>query len=98
MKSRKIHKPCLTDLTWSISHHWLLMPSGADTQTHGYTDTQTETYTDRQTQTDRHRQTHTHACADARTHRHIPTGKTKQFQETRHAPDLSVKIISSVAC
>ena len=44
----------------TISRHWLLMPSGVDTQTH--TQTQTHRHTHRHTQT--HTNTHTYRCAN----------------------------------
>ena len=34
----------LTNHTWPISHHWLFMPSGADTDTDAHTDTHTNTH------------------------------------------------------
>ena len=40
IKSRGSHKTCFT---LPISHHWLLMPSGADTQTHTHTHTDMQT-------------------------------------------------------
>ena len=48
----------------ATSSHWLLIPSGADTQIqtdrHTHTDTHTDTQTHTDTHTDTHTQTHTH--------------------------------------
>ena len=52
MKVGKSRKTCLINYTWPISCHWLLIPSGVDTNTH--TDTHIPTCEQKPFQETRH--------------------------------------------